>query len=115
MSEHRLKLDSFKVLHRNTLRGFAVVIIEPLGLRIDDVHVHSSDAGVAYAILPSKPQVKPDGTVLRRDDGRIAYAPILKFTTREASDRFSTAVVAAVQARYPEALAVPSGAGEDAA
>jgi len=111
----RLRLDDFKPMTRNTLRGFATITIEPIGLTIEDVHVHQADGGAAYALLPSKPQVRADGTVIRRDDGKIAYSPVLKFANREASDRFSSGVVELVRRRFPEVLAVSSRTGEAAA
>jgi hypothetical protein len=109
----RMRLDDFKIMTRNTLRGFATITIEPMGLTIEDVHVHQAAGGTCYALLPSKPQVRSDGTVIRRDDGRVAYSPVLRFANRESGDRFSIAVIQLIQRRFPEALAMPSG--EDAA
>ena len=100
----RLKLDSFKPMNRATLRGFASITIEPLGLQIEDVHVHATETGATYALLPSKAQLRADGTTVRRDDGRVAYAPVLKFTSRDAQDRFSHGVVELVRRRFPAAL-----------
>ena len=101
----RLKLENFKPLPRNSLRGFAAVTIEPIGLTIDDVHVHQAENGTAYALLPSKAQLRADGSVIRRDDGKIAYSPILKFGSREAQDRFSHGVIELVRRRFPELFA----------
>ena len=100
----RLRLENFRPMTRSTLRGFATITIEPIGLMIDDICVHQSDAGGSYALLPSKPQVKWDGTVMRRDDGKVAYSPILKFSSREGQDRFSHGVVELVRRRFPGAL-----------
>jgi hypothetical protein len=100
----RLRLDSFKPMVRASLRGFVTITIEPIGLTIEDVHIHQASSGAPYALLPSKAQIKADGSVIRRDDGKIAYTPVLKFANREASDRFSIGVVELVRRRFPEAL-----------
>jgi hypothetical protein len=100
----RLRLDAFKAMTRSTLRGFAIITIEPIGLTIDDVHVHQAASGAPYALLPSKAQLKADGSVIRRDDGKVAYTPVLKFANREANDRFSLGVVELVRRRHPEVL-----------
>ena len=101
----RLKLDNFKPMNRATLRGFASITIEPIGLQIEDVHVHASEAGGLYALLPSKAQLRADGSVMRRDNGKVAYAPVLRFVNRDAQDRFSHGVVELI--RRP----LPGGAG----
>jgi hypothetical protein len=80
--EARLRLESFKPMNRATLRGFASITIEPIGLQIEDVHVHASEAGGLYALLPSKAQLRADGSVMRRDNGKVAYAPVLRFVSR---------------------------------
>lgn len=101
----RLKLESFRPFSRNTLKGFCTIKIEPLGLLIDDVHLHQAENGVRYALLPSKVQLRADGSVIRRDDGKMAYSPVLKFSSRDQQDRFSHAVVELVRRLHPEVLA----------
>jgi hypothetical protein len=46
-----------------------------------------------------------DGRVMFDDAGKRRYSAIIEFTSKEIRDRFSTAVVAALRAAYPGALA----------
>lgn len=99
-----LILLSWKPPPKNTLRGFASIRLRN-GLVINDVSVHRAN-GKAWAALPSKPMIGSDGTPIRdRETGKVRYAPILAWSDRTTSDRFSEAVVAAVGAMDPEALA----------
>jgi hypothetical protein len=99
----KITCRDFRQLRRNTLLGFAEIAIEELGLVIKDVALHSKN-GSRWAAPPAKPQIK-DGTVVIDDRGKPAYTPIIDFTSREARDRFSAAVIAAVLARSRDAFA----------
>jgi hypothetical protein len=48
--------------------------------------------------------VTSDGTVRRSNDGKMLYTPVLEWETREASDRLSVSVVAAINEAYPGAI-----------
>jgi hypothetical protein len=85
----------------NTLRGFADVLLEQTHLRIHDVALHEK-GGKRWAALPSKPQVDREGYVLRDENNKIKYAPVMAFDSRDASDQFSRACIAAVLERYPD-------------
>jgi hypothetical protein len=100
----RLRLEGFKALRHAKLMGVCSVTIEAIGLTVDDVHLHRDDSGKLYALPPSRPQLRPDGTVIRRADGRIAYTPLLRFSSRAHQDAFSSTVVALVGRHFPEAL-----------
>lgn len=103
MSEQKpmpVELISWKSIERNTLRGFAVVRLG--ALKISDVAIHRK-GDRAWAQLPAKPQISSDGNVRRGDTGKILYVPVIEWATRESSDRFSEAVVAAVEAQNPGA------------
>ena len=93
-----MKLIEWRPMPRNSLRGFATIEL-PSGLTIADISVHVSH-GKARASLPAKPQINSDGTTRRGDDGKVIYSPILKWRDREIADRFSAAVVQAVEAQY---------------
>jgi hypothetical protein len=99
----KLFCRKFQPMHRNTLAGFAEVEIKEIGLVIRDVALHSK-AGSRWAQPPAKPQLR-DGALVTDDRGKIAYIPVVEFDSREARDRFSSAVIAAVLARYPSAFA----------
>ena len=94
----RMRLLSWKPMRKGTLRGFATVEL-PNGLTISDISVHLSH-GKSWASLPSRPQLNSDGTARRDDAGKIAYAPVLKWRDRGLADRFSDAVVQAVEAEH---------------
>jgi hypothetical protein len=95
-TQARLRLADWRPLTRNSLRGFATIEL-PNGLTISDVSVHVSN-GRAWASLPAKPQLNPDGTTRRSDDGKIIYTAFLKWGNRTLQDGFSAAVVQAVEA-----------------
>lgn len=90
-------LLEWKPLRRNSLMGFATV--QYGSLKISDVSVHCLSEKL-WANLPSKPQVK-DGVVLTDAAGKAKYTPILEWRSREASDRFSEAVLEAIEAAHP--------------
>ncbi|WP_424140280.1 hypothetical protein [Roseomonas chloroacetimidivorans] len=99
MSGTSLEIVEWKALSRNSLRGFATVRLRN-GLAIKDVTVHCSN-GKRWASLPSKPLIDKDGNAQRSQDGKIRYVPILEWPSRDVADRFSEAVVTAVEAAYP--------------
>ena len=98
-----ITLVEWKLLARNTLRGFATVTL-PSGLTIRDVSVHASN-GKHWASLPSKPIIGTDG-VAKRDEttGKIRYTPLLEWPDRATADRFSAAVIDAIEAQHPGAV-----------
>jgi hypothetical protein len=83
----------FQPFQKNTLRGFAEVVITDIGMVVRDVTVHTKN-DFTWASPPAKPQVK-DGRVVT-DNGRAQYVPIIEFCSREARDDFSLSVVEAV-------------------
>jgi hypothetical protein len=97
----RLRLISFKPFRKNSLVGFASIEL-PIGLRITDVPVLTSH-GKAWATLPSKPVLGADGKQVEVG-GKRQYANLLEWRSRDLSDGFSRAVIAAVRAQYPSAL-----------
>jgi len=103
MSGASLEIVEWKPMSRNSLRGFATVRLRN-GLVIKDVTVHASH-GKRWASLPSKPLVDKDGNAQRGQDGKIRYVPMLEWPSRDVSDRFSEAVVAAIEAAHPGATA----------
>jgi hypothetical protein len=95
-------IETFEPVVRNTLRGFARVRM-PSGMVLHDVSVHRKN-DATWASPSSKPKIGRDGTVIKDADGKISYAPIVSFTTRDQRDRWSSAVIEALQASHPEAL-----------
>src|SRR5262245_1960083 len=102
MDRRRMRLLSFRPLLRGALRGFACVEL-PIGLKIKDVPILISN-GKAWASLPAKPVLGQDGKHVEVSEKK-QYAAILEWRNRQLSDGFSNAVVAAVRASHPDALA----------
>jgi hypothetical protein len=96
-----LSLIEFRPMQKNTLRGFCTIRYG--SLKIKDISLHVSN-GKRWASLPSKPIIAPDGTIKRDDAGKIRYVPILEWESREASDRFTEEVLAAVTREHPHAI-----------
>ena len=92
----------WKPLLRNTLQGFAKIRLGK-SMSIRDVAIHTKD-GKRWAALPSKPVLDQQGNVKRQDNGKPAYVPMIEWLDRDAADRFSDAVVAAMEAQHPGAL-----------
>jgi hypothetical protein len=99
-------LLSWRPMVKNSLLGFACVRLGK-SLVIRDVAVMSSH-GKYWASLPSKPMIDRDGVAMRDAAGRQRYSAFLEWTDRDASDRFSAAVIAAVRLHAPDDLAAAS-------
>ena len=46
-----------------------------------------------------------EGVAMKDGKGKLRYSPIIEFTSREIRDRWSAAVIEAMRAAHPEALA----------
>ena len=92
-------------MRKNSLLGFARVP-DPSGLNHRaDVTVLNGERG-PWASPPSKPQIDRDGLVIKDPaTGRIRYSPLIDFISREHRNRWSQAVVEALQTSHPEAFA----------
>jgi hypothetical protein len=98
-----LALIEWKPLKKNTLRGFATVRYGSLKIR--DITVHAS-GDRRWAGMPSKPIVGSDGVAQKSDDGKLKYVPVMEWASREAADKFSEEVIAAVERENPGATSV---------
>jgi hypothetical protein len=107
MSKLTLKCRKFEPYRRNTLRGFADMNVGELRLTISGIAVHVR-GDKCWAQLPAKPQVR-DGVLVKGDDGKIAYIPMLSWDSRAVSDAFSAAAVAAVRELAPDAFEEAEG------
>ena len=87
----------FRPCDKGTLKGFAKIEVPAWGLVLDGVAVH--DRGDrAWAQLPARPQLGPDGAALRDEaTGKVKYCKIMEFTDKRKAYPFSDEVVAAVQ------------------
>lgn len=90
----------WRALRKNSLLGFASIQLG--ALKIKDVTVNTSN-GRLWAGLPSKPMIDRDGAVLRNEQGKIRYVPILEWDNKGTGDCFSESVVAALEESHPGA------------
>lgn len=89
---------------RRVPSGFGFVDVHHLsGLALHSGSISSKDQR-AWAAPPSKPIVGRDGMVQRTPDGRTRYEPIVSFTDRQAKEKWSSAVVEALQLAEPGML-----------
>ena len=91
----------WRPLRKGAVLGFAKVEF-PSGMILVAVCVLSGDQG-AWASPPSKPMMGRDGPVKDRN-GKQRYAAMVEFNSRETKDRWSAAVIAAMEEQYPEAF-----------
>ncbi len=94
-------IEEFKAVTRNSLRGFARARM-PSGVIFHDVGIYEKD-GARWASPPSKAMIGRDGKQIERN-GKPAWQPVVSFATKEVRDRFSAAVIAAIEAAHPEAF-----------
>jgi hypothetical protein len=97
-----VRILEWRPIRKNSLLGFAKVAL-PSGLIVSDVTVLTSNGG-PWASPPSKPMISRDGAVLKDDNGKIKYAPVISFASKTLRDRFSHAVIEALRHSDPEAL-----------
>jgi hypothetical protein len=84
---------SFRACQKNTLRGFAVLILRPPGLLVKDVCLHESH-GKRWVAFPARPYTDADG--------RQQWAAVLDFESKETWRHFQRAAVAAIDAYLHE-------------
>ncbi len=95
-------IEEFTPVVRNSLVGFARVRM-PSGVIFHDVGIYKKD-GKAWATPSGKPLLGRDGTQMRGRDGKALWVPIVSFASKEVRDKFSSAIIAAIEATHPEAF-----------
>ena len=101
MSSREIVVSDWKPLRRGALRGFVTATF-PSGMLMHEICVFATN-GKFWASPPSKPMLK-DGKVLVDDNGKSKYAPLIEFISKAVRDRWSSSIVDALLAEYPEAL-----------
>lgn len=91
-------LLGWRPLTKGNLRGFAKVRLGR-ALVINDIPVLNS-SGKAWASMPGKPLVDRDGQPMRDSRGKARFSPVLEWSDRDSSDRFSAAVVEAIARKH---------------
>jgi hypothetical protein len=97
----------WRPVERGSLIGFAKVRLPAWHLTIDGVALHRKD-GKRWSQLPSRPMLDSNRQLILDESGKPKYSRVLEFTDREIADRFSEAVVAAVD-RFAGARVEKSG------
>ena len=103
MSKLTLECRGFRPVVKNTLRGFCEIHVKDMALTIKDVALHEKNSS-RWASLPAKPMIAKDGMVMKDDTGKPKFVSILEFSSRDVSNAFSAAVIAAVLAHSPNAF-----------
>jgi hypothetical protein len=98
-----LTVLGWKPKSSGSLRGFADIKL-PNGLTIFGVGVFCAN-GRCWATLPGKPMLDRDGNAMREPaTNKLKYSQVLEWPDKQTSDRFSAAVVDAVEAQHPGAV-----------
>jgi len=92
-----IEILDWRELKRNSLLGFAKIRVPEWHMVISDVGIYEKD-GRRWASLPSKQLLDGSGQALRDDNGKAKYMRLVYFEDRAVADRFSDAVVRAVEA-----------------
>ena len=87
---------AWKPYERNTLRGFADLWLRAARLNVKDCAVHEKIAR-RWVRLPAKPQLDKDRQLVRDDTGKIQYAKVIDFDSKEVADRFNAAALKAIE------------------
>ncbi len=87
---------AFRPFERGTLKGFADLWLRTARLNIKGCAVHEKN-GKRWVQLPAKPQIDKDRNLVRDEGGKVQYAKILDFDSREVADRFNAAALKAIE------------------
>ena len=87
---------AWKPYEKNTLKGFADLWLRAARLNISGVAVHEKN-GKRWVQLPARPQLDKDRNLVCGEDGKIQYAKVMDFDSREVSDRFNAAALKAIE------------------
>ncbi len=87
---------AWKAHEKNTLKGFADLWLRAARLNISGVAVHEKN-GKRWVQLPARPQLDKDRNLVRDSDGKVQYAKMMDFDSKEVADRFNAAAVKAIE------------------
>jgi hypothetical protein len=97
-------VTEFKPINAGAMRGFVDVHL-PSGMILHRCSVFAKGDKV-WAAPPSKQMIGRDGTVQRTADGKTRYEPTVSFADRATQEKWSAAVIEALNLAYPDALGV---------
>ena len=87
---------AWKPFEWNTLKGFADLWLRTARLNVHGCAVHEKN-GRRWVQLPAKPQLDKDRNLVCGEDGKVQYAKVIDFDSREVSDRFNAAALKAIE------------------
>lgn len=99
------------ILETKMIQKGALVAVVKIGLGkmiLHDVALLCAN-GKAWAGAPSKPMIGREGVVLKGDNGKARYTPIVEWADKETRERFSASVILAFEAEHGPILAVAGG------
>src|SRR5271166_5416803 len=103
MAKLTVECREFRRFKKNSLLGFCELYLPAMRLAIRGITVNRT-SGKLWVGMPGKPMTDKAGNPLHDDRGRVKYLAFLQFETREVSDAFRDAVLAAVLAHDPRAF-----------
>ena len=102
-----VKILETKQQRKGALFGFMTIRLGA-SLQINDCPVLQS-GNRRWVSLPSKPRLGRDGHQTIGANGKPEWLPVLSWTTRTASDRFSDSVIDAIAEADPDFFAEAAG------
>jgi hypothetical protein len=91
-----IEIVDFREVERGSLRGFAKVRVLNWKMTIDDIGIHESN-NRRWAAMPARPVLDAERNTIRDEiTGKPRYTKTLWFDSKEVSDRFSEAVLKAL-------------------
>ncbi len=94
-----MEVRDWRPMRRGALLGF-VKIATPSGLVMVDITVMNGERG-PWCGMPSKPMLDRDGVAMKDQAGRVRYVALIEFTSKEAREKFSAAVIEALRSSHP--------------
>jgi hypothetical protein len=88
---------AWKPFERNTLKGFADLHLRDARLKVCGCAVHEKN-GKHWVQLPARPQLDANRELVKDRTGKVQYAKVMEFDSREVADRFSEAALRAIEA-----------------
>jgi len=86
-----IEIKSFRKYEKNTLKGFLTVLLQPSGIEIRDLTLHSKN-GKRWLNMPSKPY---------ESDGETKYQYIVFFPDKDRAKKFQEAALNALDKYRP--------------
>ncbi|NBB69095.1 MAG: hypothetical protein GVY33_02040 [Alphaproteobacteria bacterium] len=90
-----MNITEWRPINKGTLLGFATVEM-PSGMVIHDVGINRNGDGT-WASPPGKPQLDRDKQLIFKN-GKLQYAKVVGFTSKDRRDRWSDAIIAELTA-----------------